>query len=79
MHKPKRDCLLRYTRAGTRVLLNNQSLHNVALDQDPPEGAALTISVAEAQRLTGLSRATINRLMKAFDNASLGLTQSVAA
>jgi hypothetical protein len=63
--KPKRTCELRWTRVGTRVLINNHSFHNVVLNEDPPPGAPLTITIKEAQRLSNLSRATINRLMAA--------------
>jgi hypothetical protein len=63
--KPRRPCVLRMTRVNTRVLIDNQSFHNVVLDQDPPPGAPLTITIAEAQRLSGLSRATIGRMIKA--------------
>jgi hypothetical protein len=71
--KPKRVCLLLSTVVNTRRLINNQSFHNVVLAQDPPPGAPLTITVKEAQRLSGLSRATISRLLKA------GQAESAAA
>jgi hypothetical protein len=71
--KPKRDCVLLHTRVGTRVLINNHSFHNVVLDQDPPPGAPLTITIAQAMKRSGLSRATINRLMNAIAREALGI------
>jgi len=65
VNKPKRSCVLLSTTVETRRLIDNQSFHNVILNRDPPEGAPLTITVKEAQRLSGLSRVTIWRLVKA--------------
>lgn len=65
VNKLKRPCVLRSTNVETRVLIDNQSFHNVVLDRDPPAGAPLTITIKEAQQLSGLSRATISRLLKA--------------
>ena len=62
--KPKRDCLLRSTVVGTRRLIVYQSLRDV-LDIDPAPNDPLTVTVKDAIKLSGLSRATISRLLKA--------------
>jgi hypothetical protein len=62
--KPKRRCVLRSTVVGTRRLILYQSLRD-ALDIDPAPDDPLTVTVARAQQLSGLSRATISRMMAA--------------
>ena len=63
--KQKRTCVLRSTTVETRRLIINESFYHAVLGEDPPPDAPLTITIKEAQRLSGLSRATISRLLKA--------------
>jgi hypothetical protein len=63
--KQKQPCVLRSTTVETRRLIINKSFYNAVLKEDPPPDAPLTITIKEAQRLSGLSRATISRMLKA--------------
>jgi hypothetical protein len=49
---------------GTRRLVITESLKHV-LGQEPAPDDPMTITIAEAQRLSSLSRATIGRMIKA--------------
>lgn len=62
--KTKRPCVLRSTIVGTRVLIDYASLREV-LDQAPKDDDPVTVTISDAMRLSGLSRATINRLISA--------------
>lgn len=66
--KPKCRCVLRSTVVETRRLIINESFYQAVIKQDPPPGAPLTITIKEAQRLSGLSRATINRMIAAAED-----------
>jgi hypothetical protein len=60
--KPKRRCVLRSVVVGTRRLIQFESLLH-ALDREPAPDDPITITIAKAQELSGLSRATINRML----------------
>ena len=62
--KPKRDCLLRSVVVGTRRLIVYESLRDILGGEARPDDP-LTITVADAIKLSRLSRATISRLLKA--------------
>jgi hypothetical protein len=62
--KPKRPCVLRSVVVGTRRLILYQSFRDV-LDIEPAPDDPLTVTVKDAIKLSGLSRATISRLLKA--------------
>jgi hypothetical protein len=64
VNKPKRPCVLRSTLVGSRRLILYQSLRDV-LDIDPAPDDPLTVTVSRAQLLSGLSRATISRMLAA--------------
>ena len=66
--KPKRPCVLRSVVVGTRRLIITESLFHV-LGRDPSPDDPVTVTIKEAQRLSSLSRATINRMMAAAENA----------
>jgi hypothetical protein len=65
VNKPNQPCLLRSTVVGTRRLIVAESFYQAVLKEDPPPGAPLTLAIKEVQRLSGLSRTTVWRLIKA--------------
>jgi hypothetical protein len=69
--KPHCPCVLRSVVVGTRRLIVAESLYHAVLHRDPPPHAPLTVTIKEAQRLSGLSRATIGRMIKAADVADV--------
>lgn len=69
--KPKCPCVLRSTVVGTRRLIVAESLYHAVLHRDPPADAPLTVTIKEAQRLSSLSRATINRMIAAGESADV--------
>jgi hypothetical protein len=62
--KPKRACALRSVVVGTRRLITTESLFPV-LGRELTAADPVTVTIKEAQRLSSLSRATINRMMAA--------------
>jgi hypothetical protein len=64
--KPKRPCALKSTVVGSRRLIRYESFLQ-ALGIEPVAGIDLpvTITIKKAQQLSGLSRATINRMLAA--------------
>jgi hypothetical protein len=65
--KPKRPCALRSVVVGTRRLIVMESL-SIVLGREPVPDDPVTVTIKEAQRLSSLSRATINRMMVAAEN-----------
>jgi hypothetical protein len=68
--KPKRSCVLRSVVVGTRRLIDTESLLHV-LGREPAPTDPITVTIKEAQRLSGLSRATINRMVTAGESADV--------
>jgi hypothetical protein len=68
--KPRRPCVLRSVVVNTRRLISNESFCHV-LGREPTPDAPITITIKEAQRLSGLSRATINRMIAAGEAADV--------
>jgi hypothetical protein len=66
VNKPSRPCALRSVVVGTRRLIRYPSLRDAlgveAMPDDP-----LTITVQDAIKLSGLSRATISRMIAAAE------------
>jgi hypothetical protein len=62
--KPKRPCVLRSVVVGTRRLILTESLFHV-LGREPTPTDPVTVTIKEAQRISSLSRATINRMIAA--------------
>ena len=62
--KPKRPCVLRSVVVGTRRLILTESLFHV-LGREPMPADPVTVTIKEAQRISSLSRATINRMIAA--------------
>jgi hypothetical protein len=62
--KPKQPCVVRSVVVGTRRLILTESLFHL-LGRELAPGDPITVTVKEAQRLSGLSRATIGRMIKA--------------
>jgi hypothetical protein len=68
--KPKRPCVLRSVVVGTRRLIVTESLFHI-LGREPTPADPLTVTIKEAQRLSSLSRATINRMITAGEAADV--------
>jgi hypothetical protein len=68
--KPKRACILRSVVVGSRRLITTESLFLV-LGREPTADDPITVTVKEAQRLSGLSRATISRMITAGTSADV--------
>jgi hypothetical protein len=68
--KPKRPCVLRSVVVGTRRLIITESLFHV-LGREPTPADPVTVTIKEAQRLSSLSRATINRMITAGESADV--------
>jgi hypothetical protein len=68
--KPKRPCVLRSVVVGTRRLIVTESLFHI-LGREPTPADPLTVTIKEAQRLSSLSRATINRMITAGESADV--------
>jgi hypothetical protein len=66
--KPKRPCVLRSVVVGTRRLILTESLFRV-LGREPTPTDPVTVTIKEAQRISSLSRATINRMIAAGETA----------
>jgi hypothetical protein len=62
--KPKRPCVLRSVVVRTRRLIQYESFLHV-LGNEPAPDDPVTITIKKAQQLSGLSRATINRMLAA--------------
>jgi hypothetical protein len=60
--KTKRPCMLQTTVVETRVLILFPSLRDV-LGLEPTPGDPATITIANAIKLSGLSKATIDRMI----------------
>ena len=73
VRKIKLLCMLRSTVVGTRVRRSDDASLRDVLDQAPKEADPVTVTISDAMRLSGLSRATINRLISA------GRTDGIAA
>jgi hypothetical protein len=68
--KPKRPCVLRSVVVGTRRLIVTESLFHVLGRERAPDDP-LTVTITKAQQLSGLSRATIGRMIKAGEAADV--------
>jgi hypothetical protein len=64
VNKPRRPCVLRSVVVGTRRLILTESLFHV-LGREPTPTDPVTVTIKEAQRISSLSRATINRMIAA--------------
>jgi hypothetical protein len=62
--KPKRPCVLRSVVVGTRRLIIFESLYHVLGKEAGPDDP-VTVTIKKAQQLSGLSRATIGRMLSA--------------
>jgi hypothetical protein len=60
--KPKRHCVLRSIVVGERRLIRYESLRAV-LEVEPTPADPVTVNRKQAVKLTGLSIATINRMI----------------
>lgn len=68
--KPKRACVLKSTVVGSRRLIQYESfLQALKIEPDPGIERPVTITIKKAQQLSGLSRATINRMITAGESA----------
>jgi hypothetical protein len=70
VNKPKRPCVLRSVVVNTRRLIVTESLFHI-LGREPTANDPLTVTIAKAQQLSGLSRATIGRMIKAGEAADV--------
>lgn len=61
--KTKRACVLLTTTVETRVLVHYASLRDVLNVPAKPDDP-VTVTVTEAMRLTGLSRPTVDRMIR---------------
>lgn len=62
--KPKRHCVLRSVVVGYRRLIQYESLMHV-LGREPADDDPVTVTIEKAQRLSGLSRRTLDRMIAA--------------